>query len=342
MTTAPLPPKIQHMQPQTQQPEYDKNHTINNTSGDQSQRSNNTATAIMNMTSEHIYCSGNGGIEADIHNTSMPLIQFGKGKDQGPLPPPPLPHSTKPGWPGQPSIQQHDEKLKQQIPFSFSPNTKANIRQKNDEEAIPSDSLYGGGHHQVQQVENTASQKSGINIMYYQNDMMNIFILLYNINLIVYSLSVSLSYSHFIGFASWREKQFGSRPSLNGLAAWSSHGYLAKSATEGGPKHSPHTSNDVGGINGTSGNGIDSGYVLLKRQDDGQMVTVQSQNAPTNVNATLQQSQSQPQSLPTIQQAQMQYQYPTQITQDNDRKYFRFVEFNIIFKESFNNFVKVK
>ena len=168
MTTAPMPPKIQQMQQQNQQPEYNKNHTINNTSMDQSQRLNDTSTTLMNMTSEHIYCSGNGGIEADIHNTSMPLIQFGKGKGQGPpLPPPPLPQSTKPGWPGQPSIQQHDEKLKQQIPFSFSPNTKANIRQKNDEEAIPNDSLYSGGHHQVQKVENTTSQKSGMFIMYY-------------------------------------------------------------------------------------------------------------------------------------------------------------------------------
>ena len=66
------------------------------------------------------------------------------------------------------------------------------------------------------------------------------------------------------------------------------------------------------------------------------MVTVQSQNASNNGNATHQQSQSQPQSLPTIQQSQMQYQYPAQITQDNDRKYFRFVEFNMIFKEDFN------
>ena len=151
-------------------------------------------------------------------------------------------------------------------------------------------------------------------------------ILLYIINPTLHDLSVNLSYSRFIGFASWREKQFGSRPSLNGLAAWSSHGYLAKSANEGGAKHSPSASNDVGGgINGTQpGNGIDSGYVLLKRQDDGQMVTVQSQNAATNGTAIHQQSQSQPQSLPTIQQSQMQYQYPAQITQENDRKYFRF------------------
>ena len=106
------------------------------------------------------------------------------------------------------------------------------------------------------------------------------------------------------------------------MAAWSSHGYLAKSANEAGSKPSPQTSNDGGGINGVaSGNGIDSGYVLLKRQDDGQMVTVQSQIG----NATQQQSPSQPQSLPTIQQSQVPYQYPTQINQDHDRKYFRFV-----------------
>ena len=167
MTTAPMPPKIQQMHQQNQQSEYNKNQTINNTNGDQSQLSNDAATAFMNITSEHIYCSGNGGIEADIHNTSMPLIQFGKGKGQGPLPPPPLPQSTKPGWPGKPNIPQHNEKPKQQTPFSFSPSTKENMRQKNDEEAIPSDSLYGGGHHQVQQVENKTPQKSGIEILYY-------------------------------------------------------------------------------------------------------------------------------------------------------------------------------
>ena len=129
-----------------------------------------------------------------------------------------------------------------------------------------------------------------------------------------------------IGFASWREKQFGSRPSLNGLSNWSSHGYLAKSTNEGGPKHSPRTSNDVIEMNGTSANGVDSGYVLLKRQDNGQMVTVQSQNGPTNGNVAQQQSQSQPQSLPTIQQQQAPYApYPTQLNQENDRKYFRFV-----------------
>ena len=129
----------------------------------------------------------------------------------------------------------------------------------------------------------------------------------------------------FLGFASWREKQFGSRPSLNGLSNWSSHGYLAKSSNEVGPKHSPRTSNDVSEMNGTPANGIDSGYVLLKRQDNGQMVTVQSQNGQTNGNVQLH-SQSQPQSLPTIQQPPAPItSYSAQLNQENDRKYFRFV-----------------
>ena len=64
---------------------------------------------------------------------------------------------------------------------------------------------------------------------------------------------------------------------------------------------------------------------MLKRQDDGQMVTVQSQNAPINGNVPQQQSQSQPQSLPTIQQPQPPYPYATQMNQENDRKYFRLV-----------------
>ena len=132
----------------------------------------------------------------------------------------------------------------------------------------------------------------------------------------------------FIGFASWREKQFGSRPSLNGLAAWSSHGYLAKGPNDGKPtKHSPRNSKDISGMNGPGSNGVDSGYVLLKRQDDGQMVTVQSQNAPpTNGNIIQQQSQSQPQSLPTIQQSQAPYPSTGHVGQENDRKYFRLVD----------------
>jgi hypothetical protein len=52
------------------------------------------------------------------------------------------------------------------------------------------------------------------------------------------------------------------------------------------------------------------------------MVTVQSQNAPTNGNVLQQPSQSQPQSLPTIQQTQPPYPYPAQVNQDNDRKYY--------------------
>ena len=81
----------------------------------------------------------------------------------------------------------------------------------------------------------------------------------------------------------------------------------------------------MNGMTGITANGVDSGYVLLKRQEDGQMVTVQSQNASTNGNVPLQPSQSQPQSLPTIQQTQPPYPYPTQMNQDNDRKYFRLV-----------------
>lgn len=133
----------------------------------------------------------------------------------------------------------------------------------------------------------------------------------------------------FTGFASWREKQFGSRPSLNGLSNWSSHGYLAKPGNEGVPKQSPRASNEVNGMTGITANGVDSGYVLLKRQEDGQMVTVQSQNSSTNGIAPLSPSQSQPQSLPTIQQTKPPYPYPPQINQDNDRKYFRLVYFRI-------------
>ena len=76
--------------------------------------------------------------------------------------------------------------------------------------------------------------------------------------------------------ASWREKQklqsAGSRPGLNNLAAWSSHGYLAKA-------------NDNSVPNQVASPG-DSGYVLLKRGGDGQMVTVKQQP-------------NQPQSLPS-------------------------------------------
>ena len=87
----------------------------------------------------------------------------------------------------------------------------------------------------------------------------------------------------------------------------------------------PQTTNAGGGY-GTSGNGVDTGYVLLKRKDDGQMVTVKSPNASGNSNQA-QQPQTQPQSLPTIPQAQMQYQHPiNQLNRENevDRKYFRY------------------
>ena len=271
MTTAPLPPKIQqsHQQP----PQQDFNGAISNEDHGQ-QNLNESSAALLNLTSEYIYSSGNG-VESDMHNTSMPVIQYSKSK--GPLPPPPLPQSIRPGWPGKPGIAPPNTA----VPISFSPNSNSLVRSKDGEEAIPNDSLYGGGYQQGQPIENNSNQKTG--------------------------------------FTSWREKQFGSRPSLNGLAAWSSHGYLAKSANEGGPKHSPRTPNDT---NGTSGSGVDSGYVMLKRQDDGQLVTVQSQNGPMNGNIPPQQSQSQPQSLPTIQQNQPPYPYPPQVNQDNDRKYF--------------------
>ena len=79
-------------------------------------------------------------------------------------------------------------------------------------------------------------------------------------------------------------------------------------------------------MNGPGANGVDSGYVLLKRQEDGQMVTVQSQNGPpTNGNIIQQQSQSQPQSLPTIQQSQAPYPSTAHVSQENERKYFRLV-----------------
>ena len=95
--------------------------------------------------------------------------------------------------------------------------------------------------------------------------------------------------------------------------------------------HSPHTTTVAGG-HGASINGIDTGYVLLKRQDDGQMVTVKSPNAPPgSSNHVVPQSQTQPQSLPTIQQAQMQYQHPHQLNSENDtdRKYFRYFINNV-------------
>ncbi len=80
------------------------------------------------------------------------------------------------------------------------------------------------------------------------------------------------------GTASWREKQFGSRPSLNGMAHWSSHGYLAKANENAGPNGRPNGGPPV----------TPEGYVVLKRQGD-QMITSQQ--------ASLQ-AQQQPQSLP--------------------------------------------
>ena len=95
------------------------------------------------------------------------------------------------------------------------------------------------------------------------------------------------------GSLSWREKQFGSRPSLNGLAHWSSHGYLAKANDGTGPSK-VDSENQVG-----------NGYVVLKR--DPLLPSRQPQSLPTQV------QQHQPQ-LPQHQQQQQQ--------QDGDRKYF--------------------
>ena len=65
---------------------------------------------------------------------------------------------------------------------------------------------------------------------------------------------------------SWREKQFGSRPSLNGMAHWSSHGYLAKANDNSAPNMSKQVS---------------EGYVVLKRQGDSMITqTQQPQSLP--------------------------------------------------------------
>lgn len=86
------------------------------------------------------------------------------------------------------------------------------------------------------------------------------------------------------GGQSWREKQFGSRPSLNGMAHWSSHGYLAK-ANENTMPNGPTMENGYNQSNGNSGlvspghnqmnsppNGPHDGYVVLRKQGD-QLVT---------------------------------------------------------------------
>ena len=88
----------------------------------------------------------------------------------------------------------------------------------------------------------------------------------------------------------WREKQFGSRPSLNGMAHWSSHGYLAKANDNSMP-----TSPKPG-----------DGYVILKRQGD-QMIT-------TSIN--------QPQSLPLNGNGQR-FPAPLPQMENGDRKYYR-------------------
>ena len=113
MTTAPLPPKIQHSPHHTQQ------HGFNGTNLNEEhgqQHLNESSAGLMNMTSEHIYASGSGGMETDMHNTSMPVIQYGKSK--GPLPPPPLPPSIRPGWPGQPGFPPQDKIKTQSFLFA--------------------------------------------------------------------------------------------------------------------------------------------------------------------------------------------------------------------------------
>ena len=116
------------------------------------------------------------------------------------------------------------------------------------------------------------------------------------------------------------------------MAAWSSHGYLAKAGDEPGSANSPQNMNGMGStaVNGT---GIDSGYVLLKRKDDGQMVTVKSPNGSSSGNVNIAQTQdNQPQSLPTITPAQLQYQqqqhHSNIMENDNtNRKYYRYGEY---------------
>ena len=159
MTTAPLPPKIQQTQQQQQPPQQDFNGANSNEDHGQ-QNLNESSAALLNMTSEHIYASGNGGMESDMHNTSMPVIQYGKNK--GPLPPPPLPQTMRPGWPGHPGGVSQDNQMKAQIPNSFSPTSNGQVRSKDGEEAIPNDSLYGGGYHHGQSMENNSNPKNGI------------------------------------------------------------------------------------------------------------------------------------------------------------------------------------
>ena len=159
MTTAPLPPKIQQTQQQQQPQQQDFNGANSNEDHGQ-QNLNESSAALLNMTSEHIYASGNGGIESDMHNTSMPVIQYGKNK--GPLPPPPLPQTMRPGWPVHPGGVSQDNQLKAQIPNSFSPNSNGQLRSKDGEEAIPNDSLYGGGYQHGQSMENSSNPKNGM------------------------------------------------------------------------------------------------------------------------------------------------------------------------------------
>ena len=83
------------------------------------------------------------------------------------------------------------------------------------------------------------------------------------------------------GSASWREKQFGSRPSLNGMAHWSSHGYLAKA-------------ND----NAVPNSKNQDGYVVLKRQGDQMITALAAQQLQQQQQQQQQNQRSQPNQQP--------------------------------------------
>ena len=95
-----------------------------------------------------------------------------------------------------------------------------------------------------------------------------------------------------------KQQQFGSRPSLNGMAHWSSHGYLAK----GSPNENPIPTSPKPG----------EGYVVLKRQGEHMITTLnQPQSLPINA-------------VPSTSQ-QQRFPAPLQMnTNDNpgDRKYY--------------------
>jgi hypothetical protein len=74
------------------------------------------------------------------------------------------------------------------------------------------------------------------------------------------------------GSMSWKEKQFGSRPSLNGMAHWSSHGYLAKASDNTSPasfENQDHANPS-------------SGYVHLRKQGEQLMASRQQPQSLPN------------------------------------------------------------